>query len=108
MSKPTAEQCLLGSMILDNNCISDVLRVVNAGDFSNVSNRGIFEAIVYLHENGPSVDLVSVRNELRVRGQERWVGGVEYLVQLTGSVASAIHAVRFAEIVAGVVVVGIV
>ena len=28
MTKPTAEQCLLGSMILDGDCIGEVLKIV--------------------------------------------------------------------------------
>lgn len=95
-----AEQSLLGSVILDNVCIDDVLLVVDATKFYSDINGGIFSAIVRLHNTGKRADIVTLANTLETDGTLEDFGGPPYLMQLLETVPHAAHAVYYAEIVA--------
>lgn len=94
-----AELSLLGSMVLDKECIGEIIPIVRAESFYRRDNQLIFEALISLYEQNKPVDLVLLRDELRRRGQLEEVGGVESLVRLVDSVPSSANAVYYAQIV---------
>jgi replicative DNA helicase len=94
-----AELSLLGSMVLDKDCVGEIIPIVRAESFYRHDNQVIFDALVSLYEKNKPVDLVLLRDELRSRGQLDQVGGVEYLVSLVDSVPSAANAQYYAHIV---------
>lgn len=59
-----AERCLLGSMVMDNSIIENVLTEIGEHDFGNFENRKIFAAIQSLNMKGVSVALPTIYNEL--------------------------------------------
>lgn len=88
------EMCALGSMILKDHGIAQVLSVVTEEDFASEPNQKIFKAIVHLFQSQIGVDLVTLKNELVRRRQLDQVGGLEYLIQcaeLTPSASAASH-----------------
>jgi replicative DNA helicase len=94
-----AEMCTLGSMILDVDCIGELVPIVKADHFYRLDHHLIFEAILKLYEDMQTVDLVLLRDELKRRGQLDQVGKVEYLVRLAESVPSSANAAYYARIV---------
>lgn len=54
-----AEQAVLGSMLIDSRCISDVLDKLSADDFFHPINKAIFSIIVELRNSGKAVDFVT-------------------------------------------------
>ncbi len=94
-----AEMSLLGSMVLDKDCIGEIIPIVRADRFYRHDHQLIFDALISLYEQNKPVDLVLLRDELRQRGQLEEVGGVESLVRLVDSVPSAANAVYYAQIV---------
>jgi len=94
-----AEMCTLGSMILDVECIGEVLPIVRAEHFYRQEHQWVYEALVVLYDQKRAADLVLLRDELKRRGQLEPVGGVEYLVRLAESVPSSANAVHYAQIV---------
>ena len=96
-----AEAAVLGSMLLDPVCISEVVEQVKAEDFYRQEHRIIFEAIVSLYEKnrGQGVDGVLLRSELTNYKQLEEAGGVEYLSKLMNTVPSAANVMYYAAIV---------
>jgi replicative DNA helicase len=96
---PEAEAAVLGSMLLDRECIGDILEHNNADCFSLTEHRIIFESILSLYENNSEIDLVLLRDELKKRKSLDAVGGVDYLVRIADTVPSSANAVYYAKIV---------
>lgn len=98
-ASPEAEAAVLGSMLLDRDCIGDVVQTIGADCYSLTEHRILHEAILTLYENNSEIDLVLLRNELKKRNSLEAVGGVEYLVRVAESVPSAANALYYANIV---------
>ncbi len=89
----------LGSMILSERALVDVLGILTPDDFYVPAHREVFLAIEQLSRSGKAVDLVTLRNELVLRESLDSVGGVEYLIQIGEAVPSATNAEYYAGIV---------
>jgi replicative DNA helicase len=97
-----AEAAVLGSMLIDPECISDVLEhLKDAEAFYRIEHRIIFDALVVLYEKnkGTGLDAVLLRDELEKRKQLEEVGGVEYLARILDSVPSSANVMYYAGIV---------
>jgi replicative DNA helicase len=100
-ASPEAEAAVLGSMLLDRDCIADVVEAVGADSFSQTEHRILFDAILSLYEKHKDggIDLVLLRDELKKRKSLEAVGGVDYLVRVAESVPSASNVAYYASIV---------
>lgn len=96
-----SEAAVLGSMLLDPVCISEVVEKLKAEDFYHQEHRIIFEAIVSLYEKnrGIGVDGVLLRSELGNFKKLDEAGGVEYLAKLMNAVPSSANVLYYAAIV---------
>jgi replicative DNA helicase len=94
-----AEACVLGSMVLHAPCIDIVVGVTCAEHFYRPAHQLIYQALVDMRQSGKPIDLVLLREELKLRNQLEAVGGVEYLVSLAEGVPSAANAQYYAQIV---------
>ncbi|KPK74838.1 MAG: hypothetical protein AMJ79_13005 [Phycisphaerae bacterium SM23_30] len=93
------EMCTLGSMVLDTECMGEIIGILRAEHFYRHDHRLIFEALLGLYEQKKAADLVLLRDELKRRGQLEQVGDVDYLVSLAESVPSSANAIHYARIV---------
>ena len=96
-----AERALLGSILLHQAVLDDVLLVIprQAADcFYSPQHREIYRALVDMQAAGSVIDMVTVRNEFAKRKILDGVGGLDYLVQLAESVPSHVHAEHYAAI----------
>ena len=59
-----AERAVLGSMLIDERIVRDVLSCVEAKDFLNETNRLIFQACRKLFRDGEPVDPITVRAQI--------------------------------------------
>jgi replicative DNA helicase len=91
-----AEMCALGSVLLDNDVLDDLVGAVIAEDFHRRENRIVFEAMRALGDN---VDAVTLASELQRRGELDEIGGKKYLADLMESVPSARNVGAYASIV---------
>ncbi len=101
-----AEAAVLGSMIIDPECIGEVVEQVSSDAFYRLEHQMIFDAVVELYEKHSqpatgkaAVDGVLLRDELEKRGQLDKVGGVEYLAKVMESVPSAANVTYYLGIV---------
>jgi replicative DNA helicase len=91
-----AEMSALGSMLLSEQACDDVLNRMQEEDLYLPAHREVYKAIRTLRASGMAVDLVSLKTELVARDTLKLAGGVEYLIQLAESVATAANAATYA------------
>jgi replicative DNA helicase len=94
-----AEQCVLGSLLLDKEAIVKVADILTPSDFYRETHGMIFEVILQLYEQRSSIDVITVCNRLEEKGQLEQIGGASYLTSLVNSVPSAVHVTHYANIV---------
>lgn len=78
----TAEQSLIGSMLVDPACIPEVIEQVRAEDFYAEENQRIFEVIYSMFNSAQKIDPVTVLDMLTRMGYYDEAGGRAYLFQL--------------------------
>lgn len=84
-----AEMAVLGSVMIDNNCIGKVVEALIPDSFYKTAHRHIYNAALTLFEKNEPVDVITLSNELkRVKVLED-VGGAYYLTQLVESVPTS-------------------
>ena len=93
-----AEQAVIGSMLIDPRCISDVLTVVKAGDFYIQRNREIFETIYAMFSYSQTIDPVTVLDQMRIRGVLHDDSSA-YLMELMQITPTAANVMRYADII---------
>src|SRR5215469_8260346 len=77
-----AERFVLGSILLNHDCLPDIASSLGAADFALEKHRRIFSRIMDLYERGENIDRVTVADELIKHNQLQSVDGVSYLVSL--------------------------
>ena len=63
-----AEQSVLGSMLIDANCVKDVMEQLRPDDFYLKQNREIFETIYSMFVYSKPIDGVTVAGEMEKNG----------------------------------------
>ncbi len=96
---PEAERSVLGSMLRENSVIDEVTLKVRADQFYADAHQKIFLAILGLREKPAPVDLITLAEELKQRGQIEDVGGYGYLGELWDAAPTAANAAYYAQIV---------
>jgi replicative DNA helicase len=96
----SAEQSVLGGMLLSKDAIADVLAKLRPDDFYRPNHRTIYDAILHLYGLGEPADAVTVGAELDRRGLLQRIGGAPYLHTLIATVPTAANAGYYAGIVA--------
>ncbi|GAE87754.1 replicative DNA helicase [Acetivibrio straminisolvens] len=94
-----AEQSVIGAILLDKEVLSSVTEIISSQDFYREDHREIFEAIMDLYEKAEPIDLITVSEQLKIRGSLEGVGGLEYLTNLASSVPTTANAKHYAKIV---------
>ena len=96
-----AEQSVLGAILLDHEALDALEGLLPTPEaFYLEAHRRIYKAMQALHARRLPVDLVTLSEELRARGDLEAVGGLTYLVSLQESVPTALYAEHYARIVA--------
>ena len=94
-----AEAAVLGSMILDRECIGQIVQQINTESFYRTEHQIIFDALISLYEKNSDIDLILLRDELKKRNRLTEVGGVDYLVRVAESVPSSANVEYYTEII---------
>ncbi|MDP6545220.1 MAG: replicative DNA helicase [Phycisphaerae bacterium] len=94
-----AEACVLGSMILDANCVDIVVQIINKSHFYRPAHQLIYQVLTEMQDAQAPIDLVTAKEEFILRKQLEQIGGVEYLADLVSGVPNAASAEYYAGIV---------
>jgi len=95
----TAEESLLGAMLLSRTAIDLGAEIVSADDFYKPAHGHIFEAITSLSARGEPVDPVTVADELGRHDLLDASGGPSALTSLQASTPATSSAARYARII---------
>ena len=93
-----AEQAVLGSMLIDADCIKDVMDKLQASDFYLRTNREIFETIYQMFVYSKPIDGVTVAGELEKAGLYTDATR-SYLVQLMEVTPTSANVMEYVRIV---------
>ncbi len=94
-----AEKSVLGSILRDNQVLSELLQVIRPDNFYFDAHQKIFQIILDLYNDGKPVDLVILHEGLKSRKQLEDIGGVAYLTELWDFAPTAANAEYYARIV---------
>lgn len=94
-----AEQAVLGAMLVDKDAVLTVIEILKPEDFYRSEHAEIYSAIIDLYEKSKPVDLLTVKDQLSIRGKYDVVSGFEYLVSLTNPIYSVANVENYARIV---------
>ena len=94
-----AEQAVLGLMLVDKDAVLTVIETLKPSDFYKPEHEEIYAAILDLYEASKAIDLLTLKEQLRLRGKYDIINGFEYLVSLTSPMYSVANVEYYAEIV---------
>ncbi len=92
------EEAVLGALMLEPTAITDILDIIIPDCFYKEGNKKIFTAISTLTARHAPVDIFTVSEELKNRGELEEIGGVSYLSQLSMKIGAAAHIEYHAKI----------
>ncbi len=93
------EEAVLGALMLEKNAVNDAIDVLQPESFYKEAHQKIYGAIKDLFGKGEAIDILTITQELRKRGELEYVGGAYYISQLTNRVASAANVEHHARII---------
>lgn len=94
------EIAVLGAVMLDNNAIEGVIDFLTPEAFYVDQHMLIWASIVEMYKKSQKIDILTVTQALRQKGDLEKAGGAYYITQLTNRVASSAHIEYHARIVA--------
>ncbi|MDR2810562.1 MAG: replicative DNA helicase [Tannerellaceae bacterium] len=94
------EEAVLGALMLEKDAYSIISEILKPECFYDKAHEMIYSAIVDLSISQRPVDMLTVTEQLKKRGELETVGGPFYISQLTGKVASSAHIEYHARIIA--------
>ena len=95
-----AEASLLGAILIDAEALVKIADIINQEDFYDPKHGRIWEAIGELYADHDAIDVLTIADKLKNKGNLEIVGGASYLTELTNYVPTASHIEQYAEIVA--------
>ncbi|MBP5781376.1 MAG: AAA family ATPase [Clostridia bacterium] len=95
-----AERALLGAVLMDPDCLFDVMEICQSEDFFRPEHQNIFEAFITLSKTkSMPIDMLTVTDLLESTGKMSTMNP-EYIASLAADVPLASNAVEYAKIVA--------
>ena len=94
------EQAVLGAMMLEKNAVTDTIDILKPSSFYDPKHQFIYGAIRDLFGSSNPIDLLTVTNRLKQKGELEAAGGAAYISQLTSRIASTAHIEFHARVIA--------
>jgi len=94
----TAEQSVLGAVLLDPNVLDDI-SFLEYRDFASMRHQQIYKVMKYLNKRSQPVDIVTITEAYVKFGKVEEMGGVSYLSDLADACPTASNAGYYARFV---------
>ena len=94
-----AEQAVLGSMLIDERCVPQVIEHLRPEDFYLRQNRDIYESIYSMFSYSATIDPVTVLEHMRQHGVYDESNSRNYILQLMDTTPTAANVGEYVEIV---------
>ena len=95
---PEVEEAVIGSMMIDEECVYQAIESLKENSFYDPSLRMIFSAMVRLFRERSAIDMMTVSEQLRKDGVLKEVGGPARLASLTTKVGSGANVEYYIKI----------
>ncbi|WP_321480218.1 replicative DNA helicase [uncultured Bacteroides sp.] len=97
---PELEEAVIGALMIEKDAYSEVSEILRPESFYEHRHQLIYSAITDLAVQQKPVDILTVTEQLRKRGELEEIGGPFYITQLSSKVASSAHIEYHARIIA--------
>lgn len=94
-----AEQAVLGSMLVSKDAVQAAVEILKPEDFYREDNKEIYAAMMDIYSVGKEIDMITVTEQLKLRGTLERVGGTQNLATLIDNVPTTSNIERYVEIV---------
>ena len=94
-----AEQAVLGSMLVSRDAVQAAVEVLKPEDFYREDNREIYSAMMDIYSIGKEIDMITVTEQLRLRGTLERIGGTQNLATLIDNVPTTSNIENYVKIV---------
>lgn len=94
-----AEQAVLGSMLVDTEAVISAVEILKPEDFYREDNREIYAAMLELYSYGKHIDMITLMEQLRLRGSLERVGDNQYIATLIDNVPTTSNIENYVKIV---------
>jgi replicative DNA helicase len=94
-----SERAVLGGILLENDAFFKAAEVLNPDDFYRESHKRIFRRMMEISERSEPIDIITLGEALKSRGELEELGGSGYLAELASSVPTAANIAYHAKIV---------
>jgi len=94
-----AESAVIGAVLVDSNCINDVIAILGPQEFYRESHAKIFRAMMELSERGDPIDLVTLNDLLKAKNELDAVGGASYVASCQDFTPTAVNVAYYARMV---------
>lgn len=94
-----AEQAVLGSMLVDKDAVISAVELLKVDDFYREDNKEIYAAMFELYSLGKHIDMITLKDQLTLRGTIEKVGGTEYIATLIDNVPTTSNIESYVKIV---------
>ena len=95
----SAEQSVIGSMILEPETVITAAEILTADDFYDKRYGLIFAAITSLEKEGKAIDIVTIENKIKEMDQPLGAIDLEVLKEIVMAVSTSVNIAHHAEIV---------
>ena len=94
-----AEEALIGSLLIDGECIARIAPMLQPGDFYRERNQLCYDAATALSHRNQAIDQTTLAGELARTEKLDLIGGMAYLSHLVSITPTSVHAEDYADIV---------
>lgn len=94
-----AETAVIGSVLLDPDCLPKVLEITDVSHFYVEKNRHIFQGMVDLFNENKPIDMVTLGNVLINKGIYEAIGGNDYIKEIVNNMPLSLNVSSYSEII---------
>ena len=98
-SDTIAEQAVLGSMLVDKDAVIAAIEILKPDDFYREDNKEIYAAMIELYGLGQQIDIITLSEQLKLRGTLEKVGDTNYIATLIDNVPTTSNIDSYVKIV---------
>lgn len=99
MASRLVERWVIGSILIDNDCLPAIKEFLRAEHFEREEHRLMYQAILSIQARGQPVDSLLLEMELRGSGTLEVAGGLEGIIEALCSVPHGQNAMFYAQAV---------
>lgn len=94
-----AEQAVLGAIILEGESITRAIEILSPEDFYREAHKKIYTSMLELFDKNEPIDLITITEHLKDKGELEEVGGLSYLSNLATVVPTSANIRYHAKLV---------